>query len=321
MTLAAGLLATLLMAGAAVTLLTRRLAISYALALGALAADALCDIGCTGRLPAIARLARRPLEAVSAGNWACSILGAALGSVAAGWAWSHGAQAGVLAGLVACMAGVWLAMSMILPWSPRAHAARRKVMAYAHPVLWLNASRHRLLVAVAVLTLIAGPVDQLLIPAQLAAQGRPAASFGWVLGALCLGLATGLAIMASLGRRWPARHIALAALLGLAMQIYGLIAEPSHHLLYPAVAVGAALVAPALPTLEAALLRAAPAAARTPLLAALALVAASADAAGALLYGVTLQRAGSTAALHLCAALILLATLATCAFGGRSRAA
>lgn len=281
--------------------------LAYGFVLLAVAADAACDLGFSSRMPLLARLSAQRLEQFSGTNWLWGIVGAAAGSVLAGWAIADDRVAELAWGMVFLSLLVAIGLVLLLPRESRARMSTSPMLrALFDPQFWTAGAMK----VAAVLTLVvffAGPIDNLLLPAHLAARGLPASLFGDMLATAGVGLAAGLWWMQRPGTAAAAndaasrqRVLVALGLLGLTGQLALMLWLPQPLLLLPGLFITACLFAPVLPILEAAMLTAARPAQRTLMLAALSSLAGVADALGTLSFGGLVQQRGSTVALGVC---------------------
>jgi MFS family permease len=290
--------------------------LAYLFALTAVAADAACDVGFTARLPVLARLARQRLDRFSAGNWLWAIGGAAVGSVAAGWALDAQRHAALMAVLAATTLAVAVALVCVLPREAKSRRARPAMRSLADRGLWRR-PLVQLTGAMAALVVFAGPVDNLLLPVHLSSHGWPAEAFGETVAALGLGVACGLALMQGGGTPQQRPLLIGAGLLGLALQLVVVLWLPPRWSMLAGVFVGAALFAPLLPMAEAAALKAAPPAQRTLFVAAWSTLLGVCDVIGTVGFGALVTKTDSTTALGVCVAAALTAVAAYAAYARR----
>lgn len=278
-------------------------AIAYGFALVALAADSACDVGFSARLPLLARLSRQPLVKFSAANWLWGISGAALGSVLAGWAISTQAFGALVFGLVLLSFAVAISLSLLSPRDARLDKRSPAIFGGVFSAGFWTTRAVIVTLALVGFVFFVGPLDNLLVPAHLAARELPASTFGNLVAAAGLGLAIGL--VATQSTRFQATHRGLTillALIGIAAQLGLLLWLPSNWLLIAGVLVSSALFAPLLPMLEAALLTATSASHRMLLLAMVSTFVSMADMMGTLTFGVIVGLSNSTVALSICCA-------------------
>lgn len=291
---------------------------AYGFALVAIAADSACDVGFSSRMPLIARLSRQSLVQFSGANWLWGVPGAAAGSVFAGWAMSTQSFGALLLALILASLLVAITLAVLLPRDARHRGRILPGLCSAFSAsLWKPQA-----VAIAIIIMATGfffgPLDNLLIPAHLLAHQLHADTFGNLMAAAGVGLAIGLAatqwVSPSAYRR-PAIAIGLA---GGAAQIGLVLWLPPGWILIAGMLVTSALVAPLLPMLEAAFLRAASAVQRTLFIALVATLTHGADISGSLSFAWVVNRSGSDAALAIClAAAGLAATLYAIGLAGR----
>jgi MFS family permease len=324
---------------------------AYGFVLLAMAADAASDLGFASRMPLLARLSAQRLEQFSGANWLWGIGGAAAGSVVAGWALSAHTVIGLAVGLVSLSLVVAIGLALLLPREPRLRVNKPPMKrALLDRQFWTAAAKKVAVVLIAVV-FFAGPIDNLLLPAHLAARGLHASTFGDMLAAVGLGLAAGLwwtqargsrgnvapplsSIPTGDGRLRPAsgrstpnaapdpankrRAMVVWGLLGLAGQLGLMLWLPQQWLLLTGLFLSAALFAPLLPMLEAAMLTAARPAQRTLMLAALSTLVAVADVLGTLSLGALVSCCGSAVALGVCLGAACVAAVA-CSVWPRQR--
>jgi hypothetical protein len=287
---------------------------AFAAAVCALVADGVSDVGFSARTPALARLCGQPLLRFSGDNWLWGIAGYALGSLAAGWATEAQGTAALLLAVGASSLSVAAGLGWMLPRDGRAAAALEGRPARALSQLLKPA----LAVAVSMmvwLSFVFGPLDNLLLPAHLAAHGRSADLFGMMIAAGCVGLAAGLVVTHAEGSHGVRGRTVLlvAGSAGVLLQAALVWQLPSAWMLVLGVALSSALIAPLLPLLESALLATAHAGSRTSVVAAAGVLVSGADMAGTAAFGWVLEHHGSDAALAVCTLLTLpLMLLAIC---------
>jgi MFS family permease len=309
---------------------------AYAFTLLALAADAASDLGFASRLPLLARLSAQRLEQFSAGNWLWGIAGAAGGSVVAGWAMAADATVALAWGMVLLSVVAACGLAVLLPREPRARTAAQPMLrALMSRQFWTGGAVKVALVLFAVI-FVAGPIDNLLLPAHLAARGLPPDTFGDMLAAMGLGLAAGLWLAQLEGSPSGAavgppsssapspasrgRVLVVLGLMGFAGQLGLMLWLPHPWLLLTGLFVCAACFAPVLPMLEAAMLTAAPPAQRTLMLAALSTLLGMADAMGTVSLGAVMGWGSSALALAFCLVVACAAAVACSVWPRRPRA-
>lgn len=271
--------------------------IAFGWALGALAADAVCDLAFTVRLPLLARLCRQPLMRLSSGNWLWGLPGAALGSVLAGWAVNEGKLGALMVVLVLACALVAVGLAVLLP-----RESRRRPQPDAGFVRVFSAgfwTRRALVVTVGLVGFVffVGPLDNLLIPAHLVAREQPASLFGYLMAAAGIGVAIGLVAVQSKSVVAHERALLLVGLVAVAGQIALLLWLPAAWIVIAGVLLTSALFAPLLPIMEAALLKVSSEANRALLLATVTTLVSVADVLGTLCLGAAVGLMGSDAAL------------------------
>jgi hypothetical protein len=317
MTVFAGFAAMAALGAAALCWMWALAAPAYGFVLLAIAADAACDLGFTSRMPLLARLSAQKLEQFSGSNWLWGIVGAAAGSVLAGWAIAVDQFVALALGLVLLSLVVAIALAVVLPRESRRRMSHPSMMgALIDPQFWTAAAMKVALVLIA-LVFFSGPLDNLLLPAHLASHSLPASHFGDILAALGLGLAAGLWWVQSSSSTADAasssaktrRTRVVVGLLGLAGQLALMLWLPPQWLLLAGLFVCAALFAPLLPMLEAAMLTAARPVQRTLMLAALSTLLGLADVLGTLSMGALMNWSSSAVALGVCLGATCLATV------------
>ena len=298
------------------------------MALFAIVADSMADVGFAARMPFIARVCGQPLLKFTSANWLWGIGGAAIGSVSAGWALAEAAVGLLAVFLAGCSLVAAVGLLALLPRDARARPRSASIFhRFGSAAVWTP--RAVLLTAgIAWLSFAYGPVDNLLLPARLASEQRDAATFGMMIAAGGIGLAAGLLLTqrasASGDRSGRTRSglLLIIGIIGMLVQLVLLWWLPDRLLLVAGSFVTAALVAPLLPVLESAILLAVRSAHRTVLLALVGIITSAADLAGTALLGAVAGSAGTRPALVL--ALVLagagaLALLALWLFGGAAK--
>jgi hypothetical protein len=298
-------------AATAAWLLDLRL-LAFTLTLFAIVADSMADVGFAARMPFIARVCGQPLLKFSGANWLWGIVGAAIGSVGAGWALAE-AAVGVLAVLLAGLSlVVAVGLLALLPRDARARSKSTSIFGQFGSVAVWTPRAVLLMASIAWLSFVYGPIDNLLLPARLAGEQRDAATFGMMIAAGSIGLAAGLLLTqrtsASGDRAERSRsgRLLIVGIIGMLAQLVLLWWLPERLILVAGSFVTAALFAPLLPVLESAILLAVRSAHRTALLALVGIVASAADLAGTALFGAVAGSAGTRPALAL--AFLLIAT-------------
>lgn len=271
--------------------------IAFGWALGALAADAACDLAFTARLPLLARLSRRSLVGVCSGNWLWGLPAGALGSVLAGWTGNEARLNALMIALVFASALVAVGLAVLLPREsrrrPRPDAGFGRVFSAG---FW---TRRALVMTVGLVSFVffVGPMDNLLVPAHLAAREQPASLFGYLMAAAGIGVAIGLVAVQSKGVVAHERALLLVGLVAVAGQVALLLWLPAAWIVIAGVLLSSALFAPLLPIVEAALLKVSSEANRALLMATVTTLVNVADVLGTLCLGVAAGLMGSDAAL------------------------
>jgi hypothetical protein len=300
---------------------------AYGFVLLAIAADAACDLGFSSRVPVLARLSAQQLEQFSGANWLWGIGGAAAGSVLAGWAIAAQHVVALALGLVVLSLIVAIGLALVLPRQSRIRSSTAPMLRALWDRQFWTAAAVKVAVVLIALVFFAGPVDNLLLPARLAERGLPASAFGDMLAALGLGLAAGLwRLQISGATTDPASDLAktkrakiVVGLLGLAGQLGLMLWLPLQWLLLPGLFICAALFAPLLPMLEAAMLTAARPGQRTLMLAALSTLITMADVLGTLSLGALVSWTNSSVALALCLGVVCVAASVCIVWSVRQR--
>lgn len=166
---------------------------TFLLALCAIAADGIADLGFSSRTPVIARLYKLSLAKFSGGNWLWAILGLALGSLTAGWCMSSNLIGILLIVLSANSLLVAISVSKFLPRDSRISKKDDSAMTMLLSSEFWTPQMIALTICVGWLTFVYGPMDNLLIAAQLAYNDKDASLFGELVTAGGVGLAVGLA--------------------------------------------------------------------------------------------------------------------------------
>jgi hypothetical protein len=277
---------------------------AFVLALFAVVADNMADVGFAARMPFVARVSGQPLLKFSATNWLWGIVGAAMGSACAGWALTEAAEGMLLVTISGLSLAVAFGLLMLLPRDPRARPRSVSILRqFGSAAVWTP--RAIVLTAgIAWLSFVYGPVDNLLLPARLASEQRDATTFGAMMAAGGIGLAVGLLLTQ---RRSTATNTASGRSGGLLIiGVVGMLAQllllwwlPDRWILVAGSFATAAFIAPLLPVLESAILLAARSAHRTVLLALVGIIATAADLAGTAVLGTVASSAGPRSALML----------------------
>lgn len=296
-------------------------AAAFAAVLCALVADGVSDVGFSARTPAMARLCGQPLLRFSGDNWVWGIAGYALGGMAAGWATDAGRTGLLLLGVCAASVSVAGGLARMLPRDGRTIVAAADAAPLRTAALLLKPPLAAVVAMMVWLSLVFGPLDNLLVPAHLTAHHRSADLFGTMVAAGCLGLAAGLAATHSASARGARGQAALVAAgtLGVLLQAALVWQLPPAWALVAGVALTSALIAPLLPFLESALLVTAHAGSRTSVVAAAGVLVSTADMAGTAAFGGLVERFGTDVALSACTLCTLpLIVLAICNAGAWS---
>jgi MFS family permease len=307
------------LAAAALCWVSALAAPAYCFVLLAIAADAACDLGFASRMPLLARLSAQRLEQFSGSNWLWGIVGAATGSVLAGWAVAADRVLALALGSVWLSFGVAVALAVLLPRESRRRTNQPPMMRALIDRSFWTARAVKVALVLIVLVFFSGPLDNLLLPAHLSSRSLPASTFGNMLAALSLGLAAGLWWMQSSGAATEGRKKLVVGLLGMAGQLGLMLCLPPQWLLLSGLFVSAALFAPLLPMLEAAMLTAARPAQRTLMLAAMSTLIGLADVLGTLSLGFLMSWSSSTLALSVCLGVACLAVVMTGVWPSRQR--
>jgi predicted MFS family arabinose efflux permease len=294
---------------------------AYGFVLLAMAADAASDLGFASRMPLLARLSAQRLEQFSSANWLWAIGGAAIGSIVAGWAMSAKYNLELICAIILLSLITAIGLALLLPRESRIPAHRQPSLAAVFSRRFWTPQAARLALILAAAVLIAGPIDNLLLPGHLTAKQWSADAFGDMLAVTGLGLAVGLwrsqstlSSQVSVKRGQPM----LLGLLGLAGQLGLMLWLPQPWLVLVGLFFCAIIFAPLLPILEAAMLTAAPPAQRTLMLAALSTLLGLADMLGTVLMGALISLSSSTAALAMCFVISLVAALLCYVYYSRS---
>jgi MFS family permease len=312
MTILTALTSTLCLAAAAASWLAGSPGLACGFALAAVANDGASDVGFSALTPLIARLSRRPLAKFTAANWVFTIVGVALGGVFAGWGLQSQSIVLLLIALIASSGIVVIGLACLVPRSRhRGTLAAAGWMSILSAEIW-KPGTVAVCLAIFALGFIFGPMDNLLVPAHLASQGRSAATFGNMIAAGGLGLAVGLTLVQFMrtptGHRWLL--VVTVALIGVALYIGFIWWLPADVLLLSGVLLAAAMLAPLLPMLDAAVLTSTGTEHRALLMAFVGTLSSVADMLGTAAFGLVVSRVGSGVALALCFALACTAALA-----------
>ena len=275
---------------------------AFGVVLIVIAADGMADVTFSARTPVVARLAKVRLMKFTGANWLWSVCGVAAGSALAGTVMDDGsldtpAMAWLAAGTTVLSLLVALALAVLMPRDSRLlHRIRSVPIIPSQRPLW-NQRSVLLIALIAGMSFLYGPVDNLLAPAHLASHGREASAFGSLMATGAVGLAVGLLLTQTLRAERHGRALLLIGLAGIVVQLALLWWLPSDLALVVASFVTAAAVAPLLPLLETAALKAVASTHRTVLLAAMATAASLADLAGTAVFGSLAGAAGTGTAL------------------------
>jgi hypothetical protein len=276
---------------------------AFLLALCAMAADGMADLGFSSRTPVIARMYKLSLVGFSGGNWLWGIVGLALGSSMAGWLISLNHIGALLIVLSVNSLVVAASVPKILP-----RDARHSQKQYGHwtaalsSALW-TPQMIALTTCIVWLSFVYGPMDNLLIPAQLTSSHRDASIFGMLVTAGGLGLAVGLA-MTQAKRAYSATSKMLILWFGIfaaVLQIVLVWWAPENWQLIVGTFITAAIFSPFLPMMESTLLLAVKAPSRTLVLAVVGTLASGADMLGTAATGWAINYAGVDRVLAGCA--------------------
>lgn len=268
----------------------------------ALAADGMADVAFGARAPLMARLAKKPLMQFAATNWLWSVSGVAVGCMLAGASLGndgpgHLPVAWLAAGTAALASCVAAGLAVWMPRDPRRPLRVRGLPGSdAARVPWTRRTV-ALIAVVAGTSFLYGPVDNLLAPAHLASQGLDASTFGALMAASALGLALGLSLARHAHADRHGRPLMVAGFAAIVAQLAVLWYLPGMPVLVAVSFVTSAAVAPLLPLLENAALKAVVSHQRTALLAAVGTAASVADLAGTAAFGTLAGAAGTQIAL------------------------
>jgi hypothetical protein len=275
---------------------------AFGVALMAIAADGMADVAFSARTPVMARLAKAPLMQFTSANWLWSVFGLAAGGALAGFTMGDGAlNSPLIASLAAGTAVVSLlvasALAVLMPRDARTlHRMRGVPASHTRRDLW-NQRTVWLIVLIAGMSFLYGPVDNLLAPAHLASNDREASTFGAMTAAGAIGLAVGLVMTQTVRTDRHGRALMSIGLAGIVAQLALLWWLPSDLTLLVVSLVTAAAFAPLLPLLESYALGAVASTHRTLLLALTATAASLADLAGTAVLGTLASAAGTGSAL------------------------
>ncbi len=316
MTVYAAVCSSLCIVGGAVLWLADEKLAALLLALCAMAADTMADLGFSSRTPVIARLYKLPLLKFFGGNWMWAIVGFALGGSVAGWCISANHMASLLGVLSVSSIIVTLSLPKIFPRDARRLPEQTSHWRALLPAGIWTKQVLVFVICIVLLSFIYGPMDNLLVPAQLASHHRPASVFGMLVTAGGLGLTAGLAItqtqhaQSAAGKMWIL-WLGIAAAMFQILLMWWL---PGNELLIAGTFLTAAVFAPAMPMIESTLLLAVKAPSRTVMLAIVGTLASAGDMLGTVVAGWAVQYAGvggvlAGCALALCPVLVYLYTM------------
>lgn len=275
---------------------------AFGVVLIAITVDGMADVAFSARTPVMARLAKAPLMQFTSVNWLWSVCGVALGSALAGITMGDGTLdtpliAWLAAGTAVLSLLVAMALAVLMPRDARIpHGMRGVPVTHSRRVMW-NQRTVLLIVLIAGMSFLYGPVDNLLAPAHLASNNREASTFGAIMAAGAVGLAVGLVLTRTVRADRHGMALLSVGLAGIVAQLALLWWLPSDLTLVVVSFVTAAAVAPLLPLLESAALKAVASTHRTLLLAATATAASLADLAGTAVFGTLASAAGTGSAL------------------------
>lgn len=275
---------------------------AFGVTLIAIATDGMADVAFSARTPVMARLAKATLMQFTSANWLWSVCGVALGSALAGITMGDGTLATpsitwLAAGTAVLSLLVATALAVLMPRDARIpHGMRGLPVTHSRRVLW-NQRTVLLIVLIAGMSFLYGPVDNLLAPAHLANNDREASTFGAIMAAGAVGLAAGLVLTRTVRADRHGRALLSVGLASIVAQLALLWWLPSNFTLVVVSFVTAAAVAPLLPLLESSALKAVASTHRTVLLAAAATAANLADLAGTVVFGTLASAAGTGIAL------------------------
>jgi hypothetical protein len=313
MTIWMALTATLCLVAAAALWLASSPGLACLFALAAIAADGAGDVGFSNLTPLIARLSRLPLAKFTAANWLWTIFGAALGGVFAGWGLQSQSITSLLLALIASSGIVVVGLACLVPRSRQRGRLPPSAgwAAMFSGALW-KPGTVAVCLAIFALGFVFGPMDNLLVPAHLAGEGRSAATFGNLIAAGGLGLAAGLAVMQFMHTRTVRRRLLVVtvAQIGVALYIGFIWWLPDDALLLSGVFLAAAMLAPLLPMLDAAVLTSTGIEHRALLIALVGTLSSVSDMLGTATFGAVVSRVGSGAALAICFMLTCVALMA-----------
>lgn len=281
---------------------------AFGVVLITIAADNMSDVTFSARTPVMARMAKVQLMQFTSANWLWTVCGLAVGSALAGAAMGEGALdrpsiGWLAAGAVALSLLVAMALAVLMPRDSRvSHGIRGVPFDTSKRVLW-NQRTVMLIALIAAISFLYGPMDNLLAPAHLASHGRKASAFGAIMAASAVGMAVGLLLTQTVRADRHSLALLSVGLAGMVAQFAFLWWLPADLALVVVSFVTSAAVAPLLPLLESAALKAVASTHRTVLLAAAATAASLADLTGTAVFGALAGAAGTGSALALATAL------------------
>lgn len=303
MTVYAAIISCLCIIGGTVMWVVDLKLVAFALALCAMAVDGMADLGFAARTPVIARWYKLSLVSFSGGNWLWGIVGLALGSSMAGWLVSMNHVTVLLIVLCANSLIVAISLSKMMPRDGRGHQKQDGHWKAAFSGELWTPQMIALTTCIVWLSFVYGPMDNLLIPAQLTSNYRDASVFGMLVTAGGLGLAVGLGLT-------QAKH-AYSATSKILILWFGIVAAilqivliwwvPENWLLIAGTFITAAVFSPFLPMTESTLLLAVKAPSRTLVLAVVGTLASGADMLGTAAAGWAIHYAGVDRVLAGCA--------------------
>lgn len=277
--------------------------VAFALALCAMAVDGMADLGFAARTPVIARWYKLSLVSFSGGNWLWGIVGLALGSSMAGWLVSMNHVTVLLIVLSANSLIVAISLSKMMPRDGRSHQKQDGHWTAAFSGELWTPQMIALTTCMVWLSFVYGPMDNLLIPAQLTSNHRDASVFGMLVTAGGLGLAVGLALTQAKHAYSATSKVLILwfGILAAILQIVLIWWAPENWLLIVGTFITAAVFSPFLPMTESTLLLAVKAPSRTLVLAVVGTLASGADMLGTAAAGWAIHYAGVDRVLAVCA--------------------
>lgn len=276
---------------------------AFGLVLLAIVADGMADVAFSARIPVMARLDKASLMQFTSANWLWIMCGVSLGSGLAGITMGNGtldrsSMAWLAAGLVTLSMVVAIALTVLMPRDARiTHCMREAQIKYSTRALW-NQRTVLLLVLIAGMSFLYGPLDNLLAPVHLASNDREASTFGAIMAAGTVGLAAGLFLTQTMRTNRHSNVLLSVGYAGIVSQLALLWWLPSDLTLVVVSFITAAAVAPLLPLLETSTLKSVASSHRTVLLSAAATAASLADLAGTATFGTLAGAAGTSSALE-----------------------